>query len=108
LRNTGGWVVDSAAPAPTQGGAAVLLDDDLNAGSVVFYRQRGDGGADPPHVLLPAGGRPNPLQASLEAAIDPAAGVWRAVAASATDLVAQRHRLQESLISSATQARRRL
>jgi hypothetical protein len=104
LCNTGGWVVDSAAPAPTQGGAAVLLDDELNAASVLFYRQSPDGGADPPQVLAAAGGRPNPLQTAVAAAIDPAAGVWRAVTAAAADLVAQRHRLQQSLISSVTNA----
>jgi hypothetical protein len=101
LRNTGGWVVDSAGPAPTQGGAAVLLDDDLNAASLVFYRQNRDGSADPPQVLAPASGRPNPLQAALVAAVDPAAGEWRAVAEASAELVVQRHRLQHSLIASA-------
>jgi hypothetical protein len=99
LRNTGGWVVDSAGPALTQGGAAVLLDDELHAASLLFYRQSPDGGAEPPQVLAPASGEPNPLHAALAASVDPAAGVWRAVAAAAADLVAQRHRLQQSLIS---------
>ena len=99
LHNTGGWVVDSGGPAPTQGGAAVLLDDELNAASVLFYRQSRDGGADPPRLLAPADGVPNPFQASLAASVDPAAEVWRAVAAAAADLVAQRQRLQRSLTS---------
>jgi hypothetical protein len=99
LRNTGGWVVDSAGPAPTQGGAAVLLDDELHAASLLFYRQRPDGGAEPPQLLAPADGAPNPLHVSLAASVDPAAGVWRAVAAAAADLVPQRHRLQQSLIN---------
>jgi hypothetical protein len=99
LHNTGGWVVDSGGPAPTQGGAAVLLDDELNAASILFYRQSRDGGADPPRLLAPVDGVPNPFQASLAASVDPAADVWRAVAAAAADLVAQRQRLQRSLTS---------
>ncbi len=106
VRNTGGWVVDTTEPAPTQGGAAVLLDDDLNGATVLFYRQSPDGTADPPQVLAPASGRPNPLQAALAEAIDPQAGVWRDVAEASAELVAQRHRLQESLIGSAPSSHR--
>ena len=98
LRNTGGWVVDSATPAPTQGGAAVLLDDDLHAATLLFYQQSPDGRAAPPKLLAPAGVEPNPLQASLAAAVDPANDVWGAVGSAAADLVAQRHRLQQSLL----------
>jgi hypothetical protein len=98
--NTGGWVVDSADPAITQGGVAVLLDEDLNAASLQFYRQRSDGGTDPPQILAPASGQPNPLQTSLAAAIDPKAEVWRAVAVASAELVAERHRVQELLMTS--------
>jgi hypothetical protein len=98
LRNTGGWVVDSATPAPTQGGAAVLLDDDLHAATLLFYQQSPDGRASPPKLLASAGVEPNPLQASLAAAVDPANDVWGAVGSAAADLVAQRHRSQQSLL----------
>ncbi len=37
--NTGGWVVDTVQPRPEQGGAAVLIDEDLNAVSLRFYRE---------------------------------------------------------------------
>ena len=37
--NTGGWVVDTATPAPVQAGVAVLVNDDLDAASLQFYRQ---------------------------------------------------------------------
>jgi hypothetical protein len=102
VRNTGGWVVDTAGPAPTQGGVAVLLDDDLNAASLEFYRQMPDGGAGAVRLLEPdAGGDDgNPLAARVAAAIDPAAEPWRAVSAAAGELIAQRHRLQAALVAS--------
>ena len=37
--NTGGWVVDTVEPRPEQGGAAVLIDEDLNAVSLRFYQE---------------------------------------------------------------------
>ena len=39
VANTGGWVVDTATPAPVQGGVAVLVNDDLETASLQFYRQ---------------------------------------------------------------------
>jgi UDP-2,3-diacylglucosamine pyrophosphatase LpxH len=37
--NTGGWVLDTAEPRPEQGGAAVLIDEDLNAVNLRFYQE---------------------------------------------------------------------
>jgi hypothetical protein len=102
VHNTGGWVVDSAGPAVTQGGVAVLLDEELNVASLQFFRQSADGTAEPPQLLAPAGGQLNPLQSALAATIDPTSPVWRPVAVACADLVAQRHRLQQQLIASAT------
>jgi hypothetical protein len=106
IHNTGGWVVDTARPAVTQGGVAVLLDEDLNAASLQFYRQRSDGGTDPPRLLAPAGARPNPLQTSLAAAVDSNADVWRAVATASARLVPERHRAQELLLTSSAKRQR--
>ena len=39
--NTGGWVVDHAAPQPLQGGAVVLVSDDLDVVSLRIYQQVG-------------------------------------------------------------------
>jgi hypothetical protein len=100
VHNTGGWVVDSADPAITQGAVAVVVDEDLNAASLQFFRQRLDGGTDPPQLLASAGGQANPLQTWLAAAVDPKAEVWRAVAAASAELVAERHRLQQLLMTS--------
>ena len=37
--NTGGWVLDTLEPRPEQGGAAVLIDEDLNAVNLRFYQE---------------------------------------------------------------------
>jgi UDP-2,3-diacylglucosamine pyrophosphatase LpxH len=37
--NDGGWVVDSMVPAPLQGAAVILVDEDLNTASVRLYNQ---------------------------------------------------------------------
>ncbi len=79
ISNTGGWVVDTSTPAPTQGAVAILLDDDLNTASLQFYRQESSGATEPVQVLAPADPGDNPLHDMLTAAIDPDTGVWRAV-----------------------------
>ena len=101
VHNTGGWVVDTAEPALSQGGTAVLLDADLNVASLQFYRQTADGNAAPVQLLPPsAPGTPNPFYAALAASIQPAAEPWRRVTAAASDLVALHHRVQAALVQS--------
>ncbi len=104
ISNTGGWVVDTSDPALTQGGAAVLLDDDLNVASLQFYRQTPDGGSAPVAILTPPspGGDLNPLEASLTAAIDSTDEPWRTISSAANDLIAQRHRLHTALVDAGT------
>jgi len=58
--NTGGWVVDHPKPEPVKGAVVVLVDDELNVASVLLYRQRADGSADPPYVT-PVGPRSGPF-----------------------------------------------
>jgi hypothetical protein len=100
IHNTGGWVVDSAQPAPSQGGVAVLIDDDLNAASLQFYRQTGDGGTAAVQVLAPADPRgANALHAHLAAAIRPEDEPWRTVSSAAADLLAWHHRIQAALLN---------
>jgi hypothetical protein len=103
LSNTGGWVVDTAQPALTQGGVAVLIDDELNTASVQFYRQSRQGGTDPVRLLDPSGGDAAAgtaaLHADLSARVDPQSAQWRAVAEAADRLISQRHRLQAALVA---------
>jgi hypothetical protein len=85
--NTGGWVVDSERSAPLQGGAAILLDEDLNAASLRIYNQE-DYRARLAQVHP---GQPNPLLDRLSTFIDPAAGPWAALATATHQLVDERH-----------------
>jgi len=100
ISNTGGWVVDSADPALSQGAAAVLLDDNLDTATLQFYRQTAAGGAAPVEVLTPTGdpSSGNPLQAALAAALDPTAEPWHTISQAAAELIAQRHRVQATLV----------
>jgi hypothetical protein len=96
--NTGGWVVDTADPAPVQGGVAVLVSDELETASLQFYRQ----GAGPVPVQFlppPPGQQPSAFQAGLASRVDPAAEPWATLARDAADLVDQRHRLQQRTVA---------
>ncbi len=94
VHNTGGWVIDTDVPALTQGGVAVLIDDDLNVASLQFYRQTADGGTSVPQVLDDAAG--NPLGDRLRRAIRPGEAPWSEVTEVAAGLIAERHRLQSA------------
>ena len=100
IANTGGWVVDTAAPAPVQAGVAVLVNEDLDAASLQFYRQS-PGSAPVPVQLLPppAGGQPSAWHSELASRIDPAAPPWATLSESAANLVAQRYRLQAATVA---------
>jgi hypothetical protein len=98
--NTGGWVVDTATPAPVQAGVAVLVNEDLDTASLQFYRQ--SPGSQPVPVGLldpPPGIAPTAWHAELAARIDPAAPGWRSLAESTAAVVAQRHRLQAATVA---------
>jgi 3',5'-cyclic AMP phosphodiesterase CpdA len=101
ISNTGGWVVDTSTPAPTQGAVAILLDDELNTASLQLYRQESSGGTEPVQVLAPADPGDNPLHDMLAAEIDLGSGVWRAVSDEAAKLIRQRHQLQAELVRQA-------
>jgi hypothetical protein len=98
--NTGGWVVDTAVPAPVQAGVAVLVNDDLDAASVQFYRQGTADTSCPVQVLPPPDGEPpSAWHDELASRIDPAAEPWASLSASAAQTVAQRHRLQAATVA---------
>ncbi|HTR94056.1 MAG TPA: metallophosphoesterase [Trebonia sp.] len=100
IANTGGWVVDTAVPAPVQAGVAVLVSENLDTASLQFYRQDAGSGPVPVQLLAPpAGARPSAWHAELAARIDPTAAPWAQLAQSAAELVAQRHRLQAATVA---------
>ena len=98
IANTGGWVVDTAAPSAVQGGVAVLVSDELETASLQFYRQ-GTGPVPVQFLPPPGGGQPSAWQQELAGRVDPAAGPWAAVSRDAAELVAQRHRLQAATVA---------
>jgi Calcineurin-like phosphoesterase len=98
IANTGGWVVDTASPAPVQAGVAVLVSDDLETASLQFYRQ--GTGPVPVQFLPPPGGGPvSAWQSELESRVDPAAEPWDTLARQAAEVAAQRHRLQAATVA---------
>jgi hypothetical protein len=99
IANTGGWVVDTATPAPVQAGVAVLVNEDLDAASLQFYRQSAGSAPVPVQLLAPAGGQPSAWHSELASRIDPAAPPWATLSESAAKLVAQRHRLHAATIA---------
>ncbi len=98
VANTGGWVVDTAQPAPVQGGVAVLVNDDLETASLQFYRQ-GTGPVPVQFLPPPAGQRPSAWQSELESRVDPAAEPWATLSRQAAEVAAQRHRLQAATVA---------
>jgi hypothetical protein len=98
IANTGGWVVDTAEPAPVQAGVAVLVNDDLQTASLEFYRQAR--GPSPVRFLPPPAGQPaSAWQAELASRVDPAAEPWVTLSRDAAALTAQRHRLQSVTVA---------
>jgi len=105
--NTGGWVVDTALPAPVQAGVAVLVNDDLDAASLQFYRQGTAATPSPVQLLPPPGGEPpSAWHNELTGRIDPAAEPWASLSASAAQMEAQRHRLQTATVTARDLSRR--
>ncbi len=93
--NTGGWVVDTATPAPVQGGVALLVDDELEVVPLQVYRQA-PGSSPPPQLLSPRrdDGSLSAFRGELAARVDRNAEPWTAITAAASSLTAQRYRLQ--------------
>jgi hypothetical protein len=78
--NGGGWVVDTPTPQPINGGAAILLDADLNAASLRFYNQSAnvDGYSVTVEAATDEGSPQNPLLERLSSIVDPAKDPWKA------------------------------
>ena len=95
--------MDTVTPAPVQAGVAVLVNENLDAASLQFYRQSPGSAAVPVQFLPPpAGQRPSAWHSELASRIDPAAAPWTTLSESAAKLVAQRHRLQAAVTALAT------
>jgi len=98
--NTGGWVVDSPRVAPFQGGAAVLIDEDLNVASLRMYNQSANRSSYRVKLHAVGDGDANPLYQRLSALVRPDEGPWKAFSSAAVTLVDQRHGALDVLLRS--------
>jgi hypothetical protein len=89
--NTGGWVMDQPTMTPAQGAAAILIDDQLNLGSLRLFNDAQNGKMTPVHAAGVGGFRDadNPLLENLDAALGHTRPLWdefTATALGATEL----------------------
>ena len=89
--NTGGWVVDHAAPQPLQGGAVVLVSDDLDVVSLRIYQQVGTPSSQ---AITVETVRPTPggeaFAAHVRSLVRPEAEPWSTFVAAVDELVSER------------------
>jgi len=98
--NDGGWVVDSMVPAPLQGGAVVLVDEDLNTASVRLYNEPASDALLPPPPYI-SDVIDNPLVEQLKALLARSAAPWEAMTrAVAVEIPRQRANLNAKIQSS--------
>jgi len=78
--NSGGWVVDSVDPVPVEGGAAILVDENLNAVSLRLYNEAANHGGYTVRVECAshAGAEANPFYQRIRSLIDASRNPWRA------------------------------
>ncbi len=78
--NTGGWVMDQPTMAPTQGAAAILIDDAMNLGSLRLFNDSLNGTSPAVHVCGVGGFRDadNPLLETMNGALLATTGPWQA------------------------------
>lgn len=76
--NTGGWIVESVNPTPARGGAIVLVDEEMNATSVLMYKEAQDAGDYVVRVgeARHADEKSNPFHAEIQKIIDPKQEPW--------------------------------
>jgi len=89
--NTGGWVVDSRTVAPMQGGAAILVDENLDVVSLRLYNQASDASSYRVKLAVANPAADNPLLTRLTSLVDPEAAPWKAFSGAAATVVDQRH-----------------
>jgi len=89
--NTGGWVVDTLDPVPLQGGAAVLVDENLDAASLHLYQQRPDDSDYRVTVEQAEGQDGGEFLRRLRSIVEPGGQPWAEFSAAAAQLVRQRH-----------------
>jgi UDP-2,3-diacylglucosamine pyrophosphatase LpxH len=74
--NCGGWVVDAMQPTPVTGGAAVLVDENLEVASVRLYNEATDPKDYSVKVQAATPGS-NVFSQRIGSLVDPSHGVWK-------------------------------
>lgn len=87
--NCGGWVVDSLQPTPVMGGAAVLVDENLDVASVRLYNEAPDP-RDYSVKVQAAAPESNPFCQRIASLVDPSRGVWKEFSSKAAEAVSIR------------------
>jgi hypothetical protein len=95
--NSGGWVIDSLTPDNTTGGAAVLIDEELNLASLRLYTRVTDRAGD--SVKLETATE-TPFSKRLTSAIDPARDPWKPFSQIAAEEIVVREKSLEAHIKS--------
>jgi hypothetical protein len=91
--NTGGWVVDTLRTAPLQGGAAILISEELETLALRFYNQS-DNSSEYRVTLAhadPAGPAHSAFFLRLQGMIDFTKPPWSVFSAAAAAMVSERH-----------------
>ena len=94
LYNSGGWVVDTPAPNPIEGGALILIDETLGVASLRMYNESADAGRYTVTVedaATATGGTPGPFCDALRAKVQPAMDPWATFSAAAAREVSLRN-----------------
>ncbi len=92
LYNTGGWAVDNLEPQPRQGGAAILLDEELNAVSLRLYDDASEGSSHQVYVQQADPEASNPLFAKVSNLVESDRQPWSGFSKSEADMAQQRRR----------------
>lgn len=95
--NTGGWVVDTITPAPLQGAALVLIDDQCNTASIRLYNQSAGLESSRASLAEPLG-TANELHEALSSSLDFRSDPWTTFSSAASEAVALRHQLLPKFI----------
>lgn len=95
IYNTGGWVVDTAGPAPRHGGAIVVIDDDGYTASIRMYNQLNDSEKYKVEVsrVEGDGNGINPLYGRLRELINPESRPWSEFSENVAKAVKERQKI---------------
>ncbi|MBZ5537285.1 MAG: metallophosphoesterase [Acidobacteriia bacterium] len=84
--NCGGWVVDAPQPTPVTGGAAILVDENLDVASLRLYNEATNPNDYAVKVQAATSGS-NPFCQRIASLMDPSRGIWKEFSSEAAKAV---------------------